>query len=74
MSREVRVSALSPITYARGGPLGGTSSEARLCRLNLTNSTISGDSWCFVIRSRCLISSYGVLSSVSARWPGRGTR
>jgi len=41
MSREVAVSALSAMTYARGGPLGGTSSEAHLRRLNLSTSTIS---------------------------------
>eukprot|EP00325_Prymnesiales_sp_UTEX-LB-985_P029312 CAMPEP_0174739570 /NCGR_PEP_ID=MMETSP1094-20130205/71851_1 /TAXON_ID=156173 /ORGANISM="Chrysochromulina brevifilum, Strain UTEX LB 985" /LENGTH=67 /DNA_ID=CAMNT_0015943149 /DNA_START=35 /DNA_END=238 /DNA_ORIENTATION=+ len=67
MSREVAVSALSAMTYARAGPLGSASSEARLCRLNLSTSTISSDSWCFVMSRRYLMRPHAVLSSVSAR-------
>ena len=73
MSREVAVSALSAMTYARGGPLGDTPLRPRLRSLNLTPSTISSDPWCFVMSRRCLMRPHVVLSSVSARWAGRGT-
>lgn len=38
VSREVSISALAAMTYARGGPLSGTSAEAHLRRLNLSTS------------------------------------
>ena len=74
MSREVAVRALSAMTYARGGPLGDTPLRPPLRSLSLTPSTFLTDSFCILMSSTYLNRAHGLLSSVSCRWAGKGTR